>query len=207
MTQTQTVAAGDDASNIPILQTERLEIRPLRADDLDACHQLNRDVGWTDAALSDAENRARRASWLDWTIASYRELERLHQPPIGERAVVDRSTGRFVGMVGLVPCLAPFAQLPSFGGIEHARASAELGLFWAISPARQRQGLASEAAAALIDYAFAVRNVGRLIATTEYDNAGSIGVMRRLGMTIERNPFPDPFYLQVVGRLEAGERP
>jgi RimJ/RimL family protein N-acetyltransferase len=203
LTDSHTDAAGSDDLGVPILTTERLTIRPLRLDDLDACHQLNRDVGWTDAALSDAENHARRATWLDWTLASYRELERLHQPPIGERAVVERSTGRFVGMVGLVPCLAPFDQLPSRGAKEHARATAELGLFWAISPSRQKLGLASEAAAALIGHVFKVRRVARVIATTDYDNAASIGVMRRLGMTIERNPFADPFYLQVVGRLNA----
>jgi hypothetical protein len=28
--------------------------------------------------------------------------------------------------------------------------------------------------------------------------------MRRLGMTIERNPRPDPPWFQTVGRLDAG---
>ena len=39
-------------------------------------------------------------------------------------------------------------------------------------------------------------------ATTTYDNAASIGVMRKLGMRIERNPFPDPPWLQIVGICE-----
>ncbi len=42
----------------------------------------------------------------------------------------------------------------------------------------------------------------RLIATTEYDNAASMGVMRKLGMTIAKNPLPDPPWLQVVGILD-----
>jgi hypothetical protein len=29
-----------------------------------------------------------------------------------------------------------------------------------------------------------------------------MGVMRKLGMRIERNPFPDPPWLQVVGFIE-----
>jgi len=36
---------------------------------------------------------------------------------------------------------------------------------------------------------------------TEYDNLASQGVMRRLGMKLEKTPFPDPPWLQVVGIL------
>jgi hypothetical protein len=42
----------------------------------------------------------------------------------------------------------------------------------------------------------------RVIATTMYDNAASMGVMRKLGIHIERNPYPDPPWLQVVGVLD-----
>jgi ribosomal-protein-alanine N-acetyltransferase len=78
----------------------------------------------------------------------------------------------------------------------------EMGLFWAIDPDHQRQGYATEAAQALIDFAFQQLRVKRLIATTEYDNTASIAVMRKLGMRIEKNPFPDPPWLQVVGILD-----
>jgi len=76
-----------------------------------------------------------------------------------------------------------------------------MGLFWAIDPEHQRHGYAAEAAQALIDFAFQQLRVKRLIATTEHDNAASIGVMRKLGMRVEKNPFPDPPWLQVVGIL------
>jgi RimJ/RimL family protein N-acetyltransferase len=42
----------------------------------------------------------------------------------------------------------------------------------------------------------------RIVATTHDDNDASIRVMRKLGMLIERNPYPDPPWLQVVGVLE-----
>ena len=57
----------------------------------------------------------------------------------------------------------------------------------------------------MITYAFQHLNLKRVVATTEYANPGSIGVMRRLGMTIERNPFPEPPWLQVVGVLNDSE--
>ena len=192
---------------MPTLRTARLEIRPIRGGDLDACHQLYRDIGWTDPGRSDVENYERRRSWVDWSIANERELARLNQPAMGERTVIDRATGDFVGLVGLNPSLSPFGQLPSFGGVENAPSTLEMGMFWAISPSHRGKGLATEAARALIDYMFGVRRLARMVATTENDNHASKAVMRRLGMRVESNPFPDPFYFETVGFLNAGERP
>jgi len=59
---------------------------------------------------------------------------------------------------------------------------------------------------AVVDYAFDRLRLKRIIATTAYDNLASIGVMRKLGMRIERNPLPEPRWLQVVGVLERSER-
>ena len=52
----------------------------------------------------------RRDQWLEWTVAGYAQLADLNQPPYGERAVERRSDGELVGLVGLVPCLAPFGE-------------------------------------------------------------------------------------------------
>jgi RimJ/RimL family protein N-acetyltransferase len=80
--------------------------------------------------------------------------------------------------------------------------SPEFGLYYALSPAYQRQGYATEAAQALINYAFTQLHLKRIVATTTYENVASIGVMRKAGMRIEKNPFPDPPGFQVVGILE-----
>jgi RimJ/RimL family protein N-acetyltransferase len=191
---------------MPILHTARLEIRPILGRDLAACHQLYTDIGWDDADRSEADNFERRRSWVDWSIANERELARLNQPPMGERTVTERETGAFVGLVGLNPSLSPFGQLPSFGRVENAPSTLEMGMFWAISPPHQGKGLATEAARALIDYMFNVRRLARIVATTEHDNLASQRVMRRLGMTVEANPWPDPFYFQTVGVLNAEAR-
>ena len=65
-----------------------------------------------------------------------------------------------------------------------------------------RHGYASEAAQALIDYAFQELRLKRIVATTSYDNIGSMGVMRKLGMRVEENLLGEPPWLQVVGVLE-----
>ena len=54
----------------------------------------------------------------------------------------------------------------------------------------------------MIDYAFDQLSLGRIIATTNDDNAASLAVMRKLGMTLDRNPLPTPPWLQMVGILE-----
>lgn len=201
------MSEADGAPYVPTLTTERLIVRPLAEADLAAVHQLYLDIDWVDASLPLVELYDRRASWLAWTTSGYREFERLYQPPLGDRAVARKADGALVGLVGLVPSFAPFGQLPGFGGAAKALRTMEMGLFWALSPAAQGQGYATEAAKALVDWAFDSLLLDRLVATTEHDNTASIAVMRRLGMRIEINPQPDPPWLQTVGVLRAIDRP
>jgi RimJ/RimL family protein N-acetyltransferase len=170
--------------------------------DLESCHRLYLETGWADTALSETENRDRRRAWLEWTIRSYDQLLALSQPPYGERTIASLETGEFIGLVGLVPLLAPFGQLPAFGSEFGAKWEPAVGMFWCIRPGRQRLGYATEAASALAHWALADLNLRRIVAGTERDNIGSIGVMRSLGMTIEANPFPDPPWFQTIGILE-----
>jgi len=187
---------------MPSLETERLLIRPLVEDDLNSVCELFSAVGWDDSSFSAAEERARRKSWLDWSIRNEEELARLHQPPYGDRAIVLREDKGFIGLVGFVPRLEPFAQLPGFGAKSSAPTTAEVGLFWAIAPRAQRRGYAAEAARALIEFAFVTLKLARIIAGTDHGNEASMGVMRKLGMRIEANPYPYPSWFQVCGILE-----
>jgi ribosomal-protein-alanine N-acetyltransferase len=54
----------------------------------------------------------------------------------------------------------------------------------------------------MVRYAFTALDLDRLVATTTYGNRALIGVMRRLGMRVEVNPFPEPPWFQVIGILE-----
>jgi RimJ/RimL family protein N-acetyltransferase len=192
---------------MPPLETARLLIRPFVMQDLQDVYRLL-DVELAEAHLGTDkyETLSERTEWLQWAVINHTQLAKLYQPPYGDRAVVLKSTGQLMGACGFVPCLMPFEQLPGFGGHIETQTeglySTEFGLFYAISPAHQIQGYASEAAQALIDYAFNELKLRRVIATTTYDNAASMGVMRKLGMRIERNPLPEPPWLQVVGVLE-----
>lgn len=190
---------------MPDLITDRLVIRPFRMDDLDAVYQLlDIDLASAEMGTAGSITLAERERRLLWATMNYRELADLYQPPYGDRAIELRQTGELIGACGFVPCLAPFGQLPALadegsgGGGLH---STEFGLYWAVGPARQRQGYATEAARALIEYAFRKLNLRRVVATTTYDNEPSMAVMRKLGMFIYRNPYPDPPWFQAVGVL------
>lgn len=187
------------------LETERLRIRPYQVSDLSRLHDI------LNQAFGGETSLEHRRSWLLWSIDNYRELARLHQPPYGDYALELKATGELIGSVGLVQCIGPFDNLPYFqeqsAQPATGLATTEMGLFWAIDPAHQYRGYASEGAQRLIQYAFERIWLKRIIATTEYDNDASMGVMRRLGMRIERNPYNEPFWFQVVGVLENPNRP
>ena len=114
----------------------------------------------------------------------------MHQPPYEDRAIVLKSQGTLIGAIGFAPCLAPFGRLPSFGETPHH--TPEVGLFWALFPEHWGNGYATEAARAMVSYAFDKLDLWRIVATTENDNRRSVAVMRRLEMTIERNPSAEP---------------
>ncbi len=188
----------------PAIETPRLIIRPFIPEDLQTIHRIL-DLTFGDGSrIDDPAALAERRSWLEWSILSQEWFPKLHQPPYGERAVVLKATGGLIGAVGLVPSFDRFEQLPSLGAASYPAsfATPELGLFWAIDPAQQRQGYATEAGRAIVGLAFGELRAKRIIATTEHDNLASQAVMRKLGMRIERNPLPEPPWLQVVGILD-----
>lgn len=187
---------------MPVLETERLAIRPFVMNDLEAVHQLYVAIDWVDSEATPEEQLEVRRHYVQWGVLNHEQLARLYQPPYGDRAVVHKGTGQLVGVCGLVPYIEPFRQLLYFGGVRDRLATAEMGIMWAISPAHQRQGYATETARALADYAFNELRLKHIIATTEYDNVASQGVMRKIGMLIEKNPYADPPWLQIVGILE-----
>jgi RimJ/RimL family protein N-acetyltransferase len=191
---------------MPILETGRLCIRPFVMEDLSDVHRLfDIELQSSDLRTDKTETLTERNQWLQWTVLNYVQLAKLRQPPYGDRAIILKSNESLIGSCGYVPCLNAFEQLPYFAALDtienHVHNTTELGLFYAISPMHQRQGYASEAVQALVDYAFQHLNLKRIVATTDYDNIGSIGVMRRLGMRIDKNPLGEPPWLQVVGVL------
>ena len=180
---------------IPALETERLIIRELTMNDLGSINDVLNESFGSEVPMGERER------WLQWTVLGYEMFAMLEQPHYGERAVVAKETGEIIGAVGIVPYLEPFSRVEAFNRAPNAPATAEVGLFWAIAPAHQRQGFASEAARALVEYLFTHEKLGRIIATTGYENLPSQKVMQKLGMTIQHLEKPQPPDQFVVGVL------
>ena len=183
--------------HMPPLETARLLIRPLAEADLPAV----RKVLAVDAHEAATERYVRHGG-LNATV-----LAELGQPPLGDRALVLRSTEELIGIVGLVPAFGPFGQLrPMDEDPPQEQAAAlneiEIGLYYHVDQAQRQQGYASEAARALVDFAFGPMQLKRMIATTERDNLASQAVMRHLGMRLHENALPEPGWFQVVGTLD-----
>ncbi len=191
---------------MPVLETSRLLIRPFQLDDLEDVHRiLDIELNDADTGTEGPQSREGRVQWLQWAVLNYEELAKLYQPPYGDRAVVLKQSGEIIGACGYTPVLMPLGLLPSFdSGIDAANRLnvSEMGLYYAFSPTHQRKGYATEAAQALVDYAFQQLQLRRIVATTSFDNTASMGVMTKLGMQIERNEHGEPPYLQVVGLLD-----
>ena len=188
---------------MPELETERLVIRPVHQDDFEAIYQHSRAIGWVDESKTEAEQREIAHHYTQWLSLNHTALARIGQPPYGDRVIVLRETNTLIGICGLVPYVIDLSVFPSFGGTDKGGfAQAEVGLMWAISPQHWRKGYATETARALIDYAFNKMGLNRIIATTEHDNVASQGVMQKVGMRLEHNPYSEPPWCQVLGVLE-----
>jgi RimJ/RimL family protein N-acetyltransferase len=183
-------------TEMPILTTQRLSVRPLTSDDFSAYSALEPDI-----------SEVRKRETLAWRVASYRELGALLQPAYGERAIVLRESGALVGLCGLVPSLGPFGLLESWprdpDTVRARRFLPAVGMYWMLAPEHRGNGYATEAAEALIGYGLGDMGLQRMVATTEHANTASQAVMRRLGMRLDANPEPEPPWFQVVGIMDA----
>lgn len=153
------------ATRPPQLQTRRLTLRPLERGDLDAIAAL----------LGDAEalehwgpplDRAGAAGWIERNLARYEDVG------FGRCAVLLGATGELIGDCGLVPTT-----------IEGA---AEVELGWNVTRAQQGRGIATEAAAAWRDHAFAELGLARIVSMISEPNLPSRRVAEKLGLRLER---------------------
>ena len=69
--------------------------------------------------------------------------------------------------------------------IADTAAGVALEVAWAVHPSYQRRGLAFEAMASVVDYAFAERDCARLVAITDPKNRASRALMERLGFVFD----------------------
>lgn len=150
-----------------ILETERLALRHLVPDDLDALFALYSDEElrryFPDGTLSYDETRAE----LEWFCNGHPE-----HPELGLWATIHKASGRFIGRCGLLPWTLDGRP--------------EVEVAYLLDKAYWGQGLATEAASAIAAYGFETLGLTRLICLIHPENRASMQVARRIGMELER---------------------
>jgi ribosomal-protein-alanine N-acetyltransferase len=148
----------------PVLETRRLRLRQFRVEDVEAIHECFANPEamrfWNTQVHTkriETERAARR--FIDCTPSYYRFW-----------AVADAKTDRCVGLVNYHD-----------GHIRNKR----VAIGYIVDPARQRQGIGTEAVSAMLEYCFGELGLHRVQAFIHPDNAASRRLAERLGFHCE----------------------
>ena len=150
--------------SLPVLESERIRLRPLRMDDAAEVFTLFSDArvtrywsfqAWTEPAQAEAW-LAERIGW--------------GPPSVYGWAMADRASDAFIGTTALFSLSGPLHR-------------AELG--YSLMPARQGEGLATEAVRRALDFGFDVLGLERIEADVDPRNLASCRLAERLGFQRE----------------------
>ena len=155
----------------PTLETERLILRPPRAEDLDAWAAFAADEV---AARFLGGPQERHGAWRSlasmagsWALYGY-----------GPFSIIEKSSGRWVGRLG------PWRPEGWPGG----------EILWGVAREAWGRGYAPEGAAAAIDWTFDTLGWDEVIHCIDPENAASIAVARKLGSRLLRPArLPKPY--------------
>ena len=162
------------------LTTARLHLRPFTPADQEAIHAVYRDPD----VMRYVGHGAHR------TMAETANALRIYGDVLAQRgysflAVTERASGTVIGDGGLHP----------MGGI-----GPDLELGYTLARSAWGKGYATELGRALVEYAFTVLRVPRVVAQVEPANTASRNVLAKLGMTEreERMAYGRPHLLYAV---------
>ena len=150
-----------------ILETDRLLLRHLLPGDLDRLCVLYSDPEirryFPEGTLTYEETKEE----LEWFLNGHPD-----HPELGLWATIHKPTGAFIGRCGLLPWT-----------IEQR---AEVEVAYLLDKAYWGQGLATEAARAILRHGFEQLRLARLICLIDPENQASSNVARKIGMRFEK---------------------
>lgn len=164
-----------------ILETRRLLFRHQVPEDLDDLYALYSDpeiIQFIPDAPRSYEETRQELMW-------HRNGHPQH-PELGLWATVYKENNTFIGRCGLLPWTV--------------EGQYEVEVAFLISKTRQGQGLGTEAAWALMNYGFDKLKLSRLVCLIEKENAASIKVAEKIGMSFEKESRDEtgPFLLYSI---------
>ena len=150
------------------LETARLTLRPLGADDLDALVVLHSEEAFWRYPLGRAMTPDETTQFFERCTADYVKLG------FGLSAVVLRDSDTLAGWAGLA--------VPNF--LPELLPAVEVG--WRLGQQFWGRGYATEAGAAWVDYGLGALGLDRIVSICQPENEASYAVMTRIGMRLER---------------------
>lgn len=150
-----------------ILETPRLILRHQRVEDLDSLYALYRDPDVTRYIPDAPRTRQEAKEELQWFLNGHPK-----HPQLGLWAAIHKETDQFIGRCGLLPW--------TIDGRD------EVEVAYLLAKAYWGQGLGTEVAQAIVNYAFEQLHLARLICLIDPDNRASIRVAGKIGMTFEK---------------------
>ena len=150
-----------------ILETERLVLRHQVIEDLDALWALYCDPEITKYIPDAPRTREEAREELEWHMNGHPRF-----PELGLWATIYKETGTFIGRCGLLPW--------TIDGQE------EVEVAYTIAREYWGQGLATEAAQAILQYGFEQLHLSRLICLIDSENVASQNVAKKIGMSFEK---------------------
>jgi len=163
----RTLGGTKPLPSMVVLESQRMTLRYLVPEDLNALFELYRDPEvrryFPDGTRTLEETRQE----LEWFRHGHPDHHRL-----GLWATLERSSGAFLGRCGLLPW--------KIDG-QH-----EVELAFLIDKSRWGEGFATEAATAIASHAWTALGIQRLICLITPGNTASIRVAQKVGMAFER---------------------
>ena len=155
-------------------ESERLEFRPVEKEDIALWTPFFEDevalshVGMLSGKFKTMTNAERSTAWLE------RQMERQNTGSLGQLSVVEKATGKFIGVGGII--------LRGEEGVED-----EWEVAYSLLPESRGKGFATEIAIHFRDWAFENTRVKSVISLVHVNNEASQRVTEKNGMHIDRN--------------------
>ena len=150
-----------------ILETTRLILRHQVLQDLDDLWALYCNPEIIKFIADAPRSREEAKQELEWHMNGHPRF-----PELGLWATIHKQTGKFIGRCGLLPWTIDGQN--------------EVEVAYTIAQEYWGQGLATEAARAILNYGFEKLNLSRLISRIEAENIPSRKVAEKIGMAFER---------------------
>lgn len=152
-------------ANMPILETERFILRKMCLDDTDDMYEYSKNSEVTKyLTWSPHENKAYTFDYLTYLQGRYKTGD------FFDWAITCRDSGKMIGTCG-------------FTRFDFPNNGAEVG--YVINPEYKGQGIATEVSARVIRFGFENLNLERIECKFMIDNAASLRVMEKNGMSFE----------------------